>query len=100
MAGHSSGQITWTATNNVAARVLPSRELPSRKETTDDPRQDPGIAAAFQTAQSMTLDELRAAQAAKPTVDLNELRADLFESDDELDAFLVELRAWRQSPQG
>lgn len=62
--------------------------------------QDPAIAASFQAGQPMTLDELRAAQAAKPTVDLDELRADLFESDDELDAFLIELRAWRQSPEG
>ena len=62
--------------------------------------QDPAIAASLPAGQSMTLDQLRAAQAAKPIVDLNELRADLFESDDELDAFLVELRAWRQSPGG
>lgn len=62
--------------------------------------QDPAIASSFQAGPPMTLDELRAAQAAKPIVNLDELRADLFESDDELDAFLVELRAWRQSSEG
>ena len=62
--------------------------------------QDPAIATSFQAGQPMNLDELRAAQAAKPIVNLDELRADLFESDDELDAFLVELRAWRQSSEG
>ena len=56
--------------------------------------------ASFQPAQSMTLDGLRAAQGAKPTFDLSELRADVFESDDELAALLAELRAWRQSPEG
>ncbi len=62
--------------------------------------QDPLTTASLQPTRLMTLDELRAAQGAKPTLDLSELRADLFESDDELDAFLAELRVWRQSPQG
>jgi len=62
--------------------------------------EDPLPTASLQPARSMTLDALRAAQEARPTVDLRELRADLFESDDEVDAFLAELRAWRQSPQG
>ena len=62
--------------------------------------QDPVTRASFQPSRSMTLDELRAAQGARPTFDLSELRADVFESDDELAAFLAELRAWRQSPEG
>ena len=62
--------------------------------------QDPVITASFQPSRSMTLDELRAAQAARPTFDLSELRADVFESDDEFAACLAELRAWRQSPEG
>ena len=45
----------------------------------------------------MTIEELAAAQAVKPMESTDEWAADIFESDEELDAFLAHLRVWRAS---
>jgi hypothetical protein len=45
----------------------------------------------------MTIDELAAAQGVKPMESTEEWAADIFESDEELDAFLAHLRASRAS---
>jgi hypothetical protein len=51
-------------------------------------------------APSLTLDELARRQHAKPVADLAELAADIWESDEELDAFLVDFRESRDSSLG
>lgn len=48
----------------------------------------------------MTLDELARRQHAKPVTDLAELAADIWESDEELDAFLADFRESRDSSLG
>ncbi len=54
---------------------------------------DHGIAAA----ESLTLEELARLQHAVPVADADELAADVWESDEELDEFLADLRASRRS---
>ena len=46
---------------------------------------------------ALTLDELAQRRHAKPVADANELAADIWESDEELDAFLADLRASRDT---
>lgn len=48
-------------------------------------------------AGSMTIEELAEAQGARPVVDAHELAADIWESDEELDAFLADLRRSRDA---
>jgi hypothetical protein len=45
----------------------------------------------------MTVDELVRLQDATPVTDVHELAAEIWESDDELDAFLADLRASRHA---
>ncbi len=45
----------------------------------------------------MTIDELARLQNAAPVTDVHELAAEIWESDDELDAFLADLRASRNA---
>lgn len=45
----------------------------------------------------MTIEELAAAQGVKPMVSTDEWAADIFESDDELAAFLADVRASRDA---
>jgi hypothetical protein len=45
----------------------------------------------------LTLDELARRCHAKPVADVNELAADIWDSDEELDAFLADLRASRDA---
>lgn len=49
------------------------------------------------TWSATTLDDLARAQHATPIRDPHELAADIWESDDELDAFLADLRAARNA---
>ena len=51
-------------------------------------------------APSLTLDEVARRQHAKPVADLAELAADIWESDEELDAFLADFRESRDSSLG
>jgi hypothetical protein len=46
-------------------------------------------------SRAVTLDELAQRCHARPVADANELTADIWASDDELDAFLADLRASR-----
>lgn len=48
-------------------------------------------------APSMTIEELAEAQGARPVADAHELAADIWESDEELDAFLADLRRSRDA---
>ena len=48
-------------------------------------------------SRAVTLDELARRCHAKPVADANELAADIWESDEELDAFLTDLRASRDA---
>ena len=45
----------------------------------------------------VTIEELARAQGVKPMESTEEWAADIFESDEELDAFLAHLRVWRAS---
>ena len=58
------------------------------------PEPAPGL---LRSTRPMTIDELAAAQGVKPMESTEEWAADLFESDEELEAFLVDLRASRDS---
>jgi hypothetical protein len=46
---------------------------------------------------AMTLEELARRCGAKPVVDAHDLATDIWESDEELDAFLADLRASRKA---
>ena len=48
-------------------------------------------------AAAMSIEELARAQGAAPVLDAHELAADIWESDEELDAFLADLRASRDA---
>ena len=48
-------------------------------------------------AGAMTIEELARAQGAAPVLDPHELAADIWESNEELDAFLADLRASRDA---
>ena len=49
------------------------------------------------TPEALTLDELARRQHAEPVTDLAELAADIWRSDEELDAFLADFRESRDS---
>jgi hypothetical protein len=51
-------------------------------------------------SRALTLDELARRCLAKPVADVDELAADIWESDEELDAFLADLRASRAASHG
>ncbi|HET7486880.1 MAG TPA: hypothetical protein VFJ85_03065 [Acidimicrobiales bacterium] len=55
-------------------------------------RREPAFGAA------PTIDDLARAQGARPVRDLRELVADIWESDEELDDFLADLRRSREAP--
>jgi hypothetical protein len=64
----------------------------------DDPRgHDSQLPAEVQPAQDADLDAISRAVGAKPLGSLDELALDVWESDEELDAFLTDLRASRES---
>ena len=49
----------------------------------------------YRPAQPMTIEELAAAQNVKPMRSTNEWAVDIFETDEELEAFLTDMRASR-----
>ena len=51
--------------------------------------------ALLRSTRPLTIDDLAAAQGVRPMVSTEEWAADIFESDEELDAFLADLRASR-----
>lgn len=51
----------------------------------------------LRSTRPMTIEELAAAQGVKPMVSTDEWAADIFESDDELAAFLADVRASRDA---
>ncbi len=63
----------------------------------DDPRSHDSRSPAVQTAQDADLDAISRAVGAKPLGSLDELALDVWESDEEFDAFLADLRASRES---
>jgi hypothetical protein len=64
----------------------------------DDPRShDSRPPSEVQPAQDADLDAISRAVGAKPLGSLDELALDVWESDEELDAFLADLRASRES---
>jgi len=64
----------------------------------DDPRiHESRPPAQVQSAQDADLDTISRAVGAKPLASLDELALDVWESDEELDAFLADLRASRES---
>lgn len=48
-------------------------------------------------APGLTLDELAARSDTRPVADASELAADIWDSDEELDAFLVDIRSSREA---
>ena len=64
----------------------------------DDPRShDSRTPAEVQPAQDSDLDAISRAVGVKPLGSLDELALDVWDSDEELDAFLADLRASRES---
>jgi hypothetical protein len=64
----------------------------------DDPRShDSRPSTEVQPAQNVELDVISRAVGAKPLGSLDELALDVWESDEELDAFLADLRSSRES---
>ena len=53
--------------------------------------------APLRSTRPFTIEELAAAQGVKPMVSTEEWAADIFESDEELEAFLADLRASRDA---
>ena len=51
-------------------------------------------------ARSASVEELARQQGVRPVVSLEEMRADLWESDEELEEFLADVRASRQADVG
>lgn len=76
----------------VASRGDGARAVGSLGSVSDQPR-EPELSPAA----AMTVDELARAQGAAPVLDANELAADIWESDEELGAFLADLRASRDA---
>jgi hypothetical protein len=68
----------------------------SRTITVDDMATDPA-SAPLRSTRRVTIEELAVAQGVKPMEATEEWAADIFESDEELDAFLAELQSWRAS---
>ena len=64
----------------------------------DDPRSHDSLPPAqVRPAQDANLDAISRAVGAKPLGSLDELALDVWESDEELDAFLADLRTSRES---
>lgn len=63
----------------------------------DDPPDKENRPANFQLAHEADLDVISRAVGVKPLTSLNELALDVWESGEELDAFLADLRASRES---
>ena len=70
--------------------------LPTRTIVVDDMATDPAP-GPLRSTRRVTIEELAAAQGVKPMESTEEWAADIFESDEELDAFLAHLRVWRAS---
>lgn len=58
------------------------------------------VAHVLRPAPSLSIAELAAHQAVRPIESVEELAADVWESDEELDAFLADLRASRDASLG
>ncbi len=68
--------------------------LPTRMIVVDDMASDPAP-APLRSTRRVTIEDLAAAQAVQPMESTEEWAADIFESDEELDAFLAYLRLSR-----